>query len=192
MDTMSLDKNIENAFNVVLKTYENLDKMMKHCDLIAENRNYEAKTEKFLRYKSDVNYYGWFIRAFFKLYQNKDDQGLNSDWRSGPVFCMEINFEGTPKIFLSKFEYEDMNSWDSGISPSLFWGYWNPIKSRNDGFMINPLENNYFESKPEREYMKEKYWGLQRVVYTEINLIDVTANNIEEKIFGEFDKLREK
>lgn len=66
---MSLGENIKSAFEVVLKTYENVDKLLRYCDLIAEDYGYEVVTDKFLRYKSDSNYEGWFINSFIKLYQ---------------------------------------------------------------------------------------------------------------------------
>lgn len=38
---MNLGENIKNAFDVVLKTYENIDKLIKYCDLISADCGYE-------------------------------------------------------------------------------------------------------------------------------------------------------
>ena len=39
---MNLSENIKNAFNVIDKTYENVDKLMRYCDSIANDCGYEA------------------------------------------------------------------------------------------------------------------------------------------------------
>ena len=49
--------------------------------------------------------------------------------------------------------------------------------------------NGYFISKPRLD-IKDKYWGVERIVYTKINLLEIDSDNLSEKIFGKFDTLR--
>jgi hypothetical protein len=189
---MNLGENIKNAFDVVRKTYENVDKLMKFCDSIANDCGYEAVTDKFLRYKSDSYYGGWFIDSFIKLYQSKKDKVLENDWKNGPIFAMELNFEDIPTVYLSKFEYDNISHWSKGVSPTEHWGFSEPIDCQGSGFKEKNLDKKggYYVSEPETENVKSKYWGIKRVVYTTFDLLQLNSNNILEKVFGEFDTLR--
>lgn len=189
---MNLGENIKNAFDIVRKTYENVDKLMKFCDSIANDCGYEAVTDKFLRYKSDSYYGGWFIDSFIKLYQSKKDKVLENDWKDGPVFAMELNFEDIPTVYLSKFEYDNISDWSKGVSPTEYWGFSEPINCQGSGFNERNLDgkDRYYVSKPATENIKNKYWGIERVVYTTFDLLQLNSNNISEKVFGEFDTLR--
>jgi hypothetical protein len=189
---MNLGENIKNAFDVVRKTYENVDKLMKFCDSIANDCGYEAVTDKFLRYKSDSYYGGWFIDSFIKLYQSEKDKVLENDWKNGPVFVMELNFEDIPTVYLSKFEYDNISDWSKGVSPTEHWGFSEPIDCQGSGFKEKNLDkkDGYYVSEPETENVQSKYWGIKRVVYTTFDLLQLNSNNILEKVFGEFDTLR--
>ncbi|KAJ49369.1 hypothetical protein BD780_003504 [Clostridium tetanomorphum] len=187
---MSLGENIKSAFEVVLKTYENVDKLLRYCDLIAEDYGYEVVTDKFLRYKSDSNYEGWFINSFIKLYQSKHDNTLENSWKDGPVFVMEINFEDMPTVYLSKFEYEDISSWGKGVSPSEYWGFTDPIDCEGNGFNESPIDEKegYYISEPTPD-LKSRYWDVKRVIYTKTDLLQIDSSNVSKNIFGEFDTL---
>lgn len=189
---MSSSENIKNAFNVVRKTYENVDKLLKYCDSIANDNGYEAVTDKFLRYKSDSDYGGWLIDRFIKLYQFKTDKVLENDWKDGPVFAIELNFDDLPTVYLSKFEYDDISKWDKGaISPALYWIFSDPVDCEGNGFKEKDLGNKYGYrvSKPSED-IKNKYWGIKRIIYTTVDLIQLQSNNVPEKVFGEFDILK--
>ena len=76
---------------VVHKTYENIHKLMEYCKtIVAEKRNYINVIDKFLRYKSDNEYSGWYIKDFIILFQKKSDIELENEWRDGPIYVMEI------------------------------------------------------------------------------------------------------
>lgn len=187
---MNLGENIQNAFIVVKKTYENVDKLMRFCDSIANDFGYDAITNKFLRYKSDSYYGGWFIDSFIKLYQSKDNKVLENDWKDGPVYVMEINFKDKPKVYLSKFEYDNISDWPKGVSPAEYWGFSKPINCEGNDFKeknINKREG-YYVSEPKKN-VKDKYWGIKRVVYTNLDLFQLTSDSISEKVFGQFDQL---
>lgn len=190
---MSSSENIRNAFTVIRKTYENVDKLMKYCDSIANDCGYEAVTDKFLRYKSDSYYGGWFIGSFIKLYQLKNDKVLENDWKNGPIFAMELSFEDTPIVYLSKFEYDNISGWTKGaISPTAYWVFSEPIDCQGSNFREKDLDSKkgYRVSEPETENIKSKYWGVKRVVYTTTDLLQLNSDNISDKVFGEFDVLR--
>lgn len=189
---MNLNENINNAFNVVRKTYENIEKLMKFCDSIASECGYEVVTYKFLRYKSDSYYGGWVIDSFIKLYQLEKDKKMKNDWKDGPVFAMELNFENIPTVYLSKFEYENISDWSKGVSPAEHWGFSEPIDLEGNGFKERNIDkiDGYYISEPETEDVKIKYWGIKRVVYTNTDLLELDTKNIKGKVFREFDKLR--
>jgi hypothetical protein len=189
---MNLGENIKNAFEVVENTYSNIDKLMKFCDSIAVDYGYDAVTPKFLRYKSDSDYGGWLINSFIKLYQTKTDIVLENDWKDGPIFVMELNFQDKPTVYLSKFEYDDISEWSKGVSPRDYWGFSEPIDCEGSDFKEKCLDSNdeYYIAEPETENVKDKYWGVRRVIYTTFNLLQLDSNNISEKVFGEFDKLK--
>ena len=88
---MNLGENIFNAFEVVNKTHENVDKLIKYCRTMAEERKeFELMSPKFLRYKSDVDYWGWNVRQMFLLFQDKQDELLENGWRDGPIYVLDI------------------------------------------------------------------------------------------------------
>lgn len=77
--------NIVKAFEIIDKTYENVEKLMKYCDSIADDKGYISISDRFLRYKFDKDYEGWMTRIFVKLYQHQDDMLLENEWLYGPV-----------------------------------------------------------------------------------------------------------
>ncbi len=189
---MSLEDNINNAFSVVIKTYENIDKLMRFCDSIALDCNYIPSTTNFLRYKSDADYNGWLTTSFIKLYQSNNDKQLKNEWQDGPVFAMNIYLLEEPVIYLAKYEFENISGWThSYFSAAAHWLFGDPIHSKQNGFLIEELKDNegYFVSQPV-EAQKEKYWKLIRVVYTKIYLTRVTSDNANDLIFGDFDTLK--
>ena len=189
---MSLEDNINNAFSVVLKTYENIDKLMRFCDSIALDCNYIPSTTNFLRYKSDADYNGWLTTSFIKLYQSSKDKQLKNEWQDGPVFAMNIYMLGEPVIYLAKYEFENISGWThSYFSAAAHWLFADPIHSKQNGFLIDALKEHEgcFVSQPVKA-QKEKYWKLVRVVYTKICLTQVTSDNVNSLIFGGFDTLK--
>ena len=191
---MNLADNINNAFDVVVKTYENLDKLMRFCDSIANECNYIPSTENyFLRYKSDANYNGWLITSFIKLFQANEDPELENEWREGPLFGMDIYLVGPPVIYLAKYEFEKISDWThSYFSAAAHWLFAQPIYSEGYNFLRENIDKDnkaYFGSCPSST-LKERYWNLERVVYTKIDLTVINADNVKELIFGEFDNLK--
>jgi len=66
---MNSAENIRNAFNVVHYTFENILKLLDYCKTIAyKDSNYVSVVNKFLRYKSDSDFSGWFIQDFIIIF----------------------------------------------------------------------------------------------------------------------------
>lgn len=192
---MSSSKNIKNALAVMYKTYENIDKLINFCKAVAgEKTDYINPTEKLLRRKSDVLNSYWLINDFILLFQNKNDEECESGngWLNGCIYVMEIcigekDKDDLPTVYLSKFDYKDINSISGGRSPADYWVYYWPI--RRADLMNITNENGYRISKPKNDKNSKTYSGVKKVTTSEFPLTDLTAENVQEKIFDEFDRL---
>lgn len=191
---MSSSENIRNAFIVVHKTYENIQKLMEYCKTTAaEKSNYISAVDKFLRYKSDNDYSGWYINDFILLFQRKSDPEQENEWRDGPIYAMEIelssdNPEQIPTVYLSKFEYADIISWQKGCSPTNHWRFYYPL--RNKEIMNIQTNGGTTTAIPKtKELGNQYYWGLTKVSSVSLPLTDINADNAVVKIFGTFDQL---
>ena len=80
---MSTGENIRNAVHVLQKTYENISKMMEHSRSVADEAGYAVVSEKFLRWRTDVEPTAWLINNFILLFQSKEDEECVSGngWR---------------------------------------------------------------------------------------------------------------
>ncbi|MED4040992.1 MULTISPECIES: hypothetical protein [Niallia] len=198
---MNSTDNIKNAFHVIHHTYENVLKLMDYCKTIAsEDSNYVSVVNKFLRYKSDSDVSGWYIQDFILIFQNKNDIELENEWRDGPLYVMEIELynkdlreeqlKGLPCIHLSKFEYESLQKWKSGyIGPADHWRFFHAI--RDTKVRMNIQRNgdySYIEPINQKE-SDRSYWGVKKIISKRIPLMDITSENVREKVFGTFDSL---
>lgn len=192
---MNSRENVKNALQVLFKTYDNVEKLMDYCKIVAaEKTNYVASVNKFLRRKSDNDTVAWLLNDFILLFQNRNHGECESEngWRNGPIYVLEIclgekGSENLPLIYLSKFEYHDLNSWNEGCSPANHWAFYFPL--RYDHYMDFTIEREYKIATPKNEKSSKTYWGLKKITTKSIDLFEVTSENLEEKIFGEFDKL---
>ena len=192
----SVDENIRNAFIAVHKTHENVNQLMEYCRTIAnEKTNYKTVNGKFLKWQSSSNYYGWCIDDFILLFQRETDAMLKNGWRDGTVYAMEImlhndeNLEQLPTIYLSKFEYEDIASWEKGCSPSNHQHFYYPTKAKEDMDIQMNGEKIYSATPKMKETADQYYAGVRKVSFIQLPLMSVTAENVEEAIFGNFEKL---
>jgi len=80
------------------------------------------------------------------------------------------------------------NEWSKGCSPADHWRfYWPPVKDE----LMDIIENqDYSIATPKNEKSSKTYWGLKKVITLEINLMEITSENLKEKIFDNFDRLR--
>ena len=192
----SVDENIRNAFIAVHKTHKNVDQLMECCRTIAnEKSNYKTVNGKFLKWQWNGNYYGWCIDDFILLFQRETDTMLKNEWRDGPVYAIEImlhndeDFKQLPTIYLSKFEFEDIALWGKGTSPSNHQHFYYPIKEIAD-MEIQMNGEEIFVAIPKIKEIADQYYaGVRKVSFVQLPLMSVNAENAEEKIFGNFEKL---
>ena len=187
MDTTDLGKNIHNAFSVVFNTYKSIEKLMLACQSDEVKQNYYLPTEKFLRYSSDQYWEGWVYWSFILLYQrNADGKCPENGWIDAPVYAVEINVDAEtceePKIYVGKFEYKDICSWTPGCSPANHYIFYDAM--HNDELFKIESAGDIKVSVPVDEKVSGKYWGLKKVTFKEINLVDINVDNYYDEIFG--------
>lgn len=211
--------NIVNAAEVITKTYENIKKLMSTCQYLADGSQtpYLALTNRFLRYKSDIDWKsGWLMRSFILLYQRRDED-YEKKKNGNAIFGMDVNLEsgwvdGKPAwkqegdkgkssavVCLAKYLYEDTGTSimpTDNISPADHWKFYHPLYELDED-MKEETESVTWGNKyiirrtvePGRDL--SKYMGVKSVIYTAIPLVEINADNLREKIFGTFDKLAE-
>lgn len=188
---MSLGDNIHNAFEVVIETYDNINKLMSFCQKEALDKGeFVLSSPKFLRYKSDNEINGWLTKSFVLLFQKSKDKPLENQWRRGPVYVMEINLHPdihkVPMVSIAKFVYKKISSWEKGVSISAHWAFFDPLYNTD----VTEFEGDDFSySGTINDEYSDKYRGLQRLVGIGVPLADITWENAYETIFGGFRSL---
>lgn len=171
---MNSGENIHNAFSVVFKTLQSIEKLIKKCKMELDTDKYYMPAERFMRYNSDLEWEGWIYWSFILLFQRHED-GLVMDnkWIDGPVYAVEINVDSEtcdePKVYIAKMEFDGMSEWTKGCSPS------------NHTLFYQAIHNMDYQS----------FWGLKRVNIVEHNLVDVRQDNYKDIIFGSIEKLKD-
>lgn len=196
---MNSNNNIYNAFHVVSKTYEKIQKLMDFCKTdSATKSHYVQSIDKFLRYKSDSDISGWLIRNFITLYQDLHDPELENGWRNGPVYVLEIDLYSSdysfqtvqqlPIVHLSKYEYVDIESWTPGCSPTNHWRFYNALRN-TDIMEIKQNGETTIVIPKNIESSDRYYWGVRKITSKRIALDKLTSENAVHEIFGTFEKL---
>lgn len=192
---MNLGENIFNAFQVVNKTHENVEKLIEFCKIMTtERKEFVLTSPKFLRYKSDSDYWGWNIRQMYLLFQDIQDEPLENEWRDGPIYVLEIMLYdpwyseiNEPRLGMAKFEYEDIKSFSPGISPAHYYYFSDPLYNVD----YEEIEDDIWVAEMPKE-TTQKYWGVKRVLYKDSLLVDVNYENAYDVIFGTFKILKNK
>jgi len=194
---MSLGENIFNAFDIVTKTYENVNKLMDFCRAAcSEKREFVIASPKFLRYKSDADISGWYIFSFILLFQNAKDQPLENNWRNGPVYVLEIGLYNPgvfdpPRVNIAKYEYADISSWSEGCSTASRWMFFKPLYENLLEFKRECSE--YTGQVVDTDSLDDKwYGGLRKVTGFKVPLTDITGENAYKIIFDGFRSLFDK
>ncbi len=194
---MNSGENIKNALKVIYKTYENVEKLMEYTKTIAaEKTHYISSVPKFLRRKSDNDTEAWLLNDFILLFQNSKSEDCESGngWKNDSVFVFEIclgekGSENMPLVFISRFDYFKINEWSEGCSPANHWAFYYPL--RNEDYMDFDIKGGYKIATPRNDKSSKTYWGLKKIISKSISLLDITADNLQDKVFGEFDRLAE-
>lgn len=175
-------KNINSAFLVVEKTYENIFKLFSALDNVAKENNFKPISSNFLRWKSDADYSGVLIKSFIKLYQNNQDPDCASGkWKNGPIYAIEIIFleDEVPKIIIGKFKFKGIENFEFlPSSVSYHWLFYSPIRKGKEIGTEIKINEDISEILITQEKELKNYLGLERLKYCKIDLLDV--NNEEE------------
>ena len=131
-----------------------------------------------------------------KLFQKKDDQPhavVSSPLKKGAVYGVEAAFEKEkrPIFYLSRFDYDpDLNSWTRLPGPADIPTF-NFPRWQHSGFKIESKElvsltiPKVSVSIPRSSKLKERYWGLERVVFTETDLVSVNSRSAIKRLIVE-------
>ncbi|MBR1397728.1 MAG: hypothetical protein IJ563_09385 [Selenomonadaceae bacterium] len=198
VNNMSSDAgmNITNAVHVLFQTYENIDKLMRYCQNIAEESGYKCMTPtpRFLRWKSDADFWGWGPRDFIMIFQRIDDELLENGWHDGAVYGVQITLFDDPDdnlppgVYPIKYNYNDIKSWKAGCSPADHWLFDNP--SWLDSKFNIEERGEYTVTFPKDEQASQSYRGIQSLIYKSFELMSVTSENVKDIVFGSFDELK--
>lgn len=185
---MNIGENIHNAFDIVGKTYEQVDRMIKDCMKYAENdQEFVCCTPKFLRYKSDTDYWGWYTWEMFLVFKSNNPKQRNS------LFVMDINLYDDydePMLVLAKFQYDDISKVEDKLSMGYYYIFHRPLYDEElDYFLIDGCDNCGVAEIPKEKSDSSKYQGVQRIAYKEIPLIQVNSENLYDSVFGSFKML---
>ena len=150
---MMVGENIHNAFVVVFKTLQEIEKLIGKCRTELDTKKYYMPAERFMRYSSDQTWEGWIYWSFILLFQRLDDGSvMENGWIDGPVYAVEINVDSdtcdVPKVYIAKMQFDRMKDWTKGCSPS------------NHSLFYNAIHGNSWTP----------FWGLQKLEKQEHDL----------------------
>lgn len=82
---MTVGENIHNAFVVVFRTLQAIEKLIRKCRAELDTKTYYMPEERFLRHSSDQNWEGWIYWSFILLFQRREDGPvMENGWIDGP------------------------------------------------------------------------------------------------------------
>lgn len=195
---MNLGENIHNAFAVVFETLKSIEKLMSKCRAEMDQEQYYMPAERFMRYSSDLSWEGWIYWSFILLYQRRaDGEIMENGWIDAPIYAVEINVDAEtcdePVIYVAKMDFEDIPKWSKGCSPSNHTLFYNAIHA-NDLYSEEERADGTVTVRPKESYGEKvaaSFWGFQRLVRKEMNLVDVTQHNYKQMIFGTMESLKD-
>lgn len=169
---MTSGENIHNAFSVVFKTFQNIEKLMNQCKRELEQERYYMPTERFLRYRSDLCWEGWICWSFILLFQRRaDGVVMDNGWIDGSVYAVEINVDSetcqVPLVYIAKMDFEGMSTWSEGCSPS------------NHSLFYQAIH----EEEP------QSFWGLKQIRKKSVELTELRPDNYRDIVFGMIERL---
>ena len=78
---MTSGENIHNAFAVVFKTLQSIEKLMSKCRTELDQNRYYMPAERFMRHHSDLTWEGWIYWSFILLFQRYEDGAvMDNGW----------------------------------------------------------------------------------------------------------------
>lgn len=190
-DSKDIQANIGAAFEVVRQTYFNLEKFFRQLDEAAGKKSYTTLVQYkpgFMRWKSDVDPWGWHVWNFIKLYRHKlNGEAASEAPSTAPqILGIEVDFQELkgPVVRTIRYEYEANSVIEDNISLSLHWQYYWPMRSNTD-FTINELgQNGIWTAVPKNDVVKTKYKGLVKATWKTRDLMGITQVDVESLVRG--------
>lgn len=189
MCSNSIGTNIANAFKVVSETCESVGQLFSFLNQRAkENNEYIPLTEKPLTHLKNSDFNDEYILVFQRKKDRKSLYVLDvSLWNNENG----NNKPDEAKIYISKFEYDkSFNLNNFPISKGDFYLFADPVCE--DVTDLQYEGNSYSGTVNAKVQAENEYRGLQRVVGFSVPLVNINADNAEEKVFGGFHALIEK
>ena len=170
---MTSGENIHNAFAVVFKTLQSIEKLLSKCRIELDQNRYYMPAERFMRHHYDLTWEGWIYWSFILLFQRYEDGAvMDNGWIDGPVYAVEFNVDSdtcdVPKVYIAKMDFDGMKTWTRGCSPS------------NHSLFYNAIHEDELQ----------EFWGLQNVIKKEYDLTDIRQDNYKDIIFGTIEELK--
>jgi hypothetical protein len=193
MSSNDKGKNIVNAFKVVYETYANVQKLMSYLKSQAEERKeYVCCSDRFLRWRSDGDSSGWLYGSITNVFQNAQDDELENTWRDGPLYVYELNFGDYDEAMVNivRFDYEGIENWNgSSLSPGDHWIFWWPLYDPKGNIMDHEQNGNEYRGSVKSDEMSKRYRGIKSMKGFSVPLVEITAENACDTIFGGFSRL---
>ncbi|MCL2694829.1 MAG: hypothetical protein FWE69_00700 [Clostridiales bacterium] len=195
MHSNNTGENIVKAFKVVYSTLENVQNLIFFLQSKAKEKgDYISCVDGFVRFSGDTNYFGWAYSSFILIFKQKPDTKAENSGPCCTFYIAEINLHDNNEALLTiaRFDYDVriVRGWGSDrFSTGDRWRLFDPlykdlISYEKDG----PYEIGYVKKENEKKADKD-YWGLRRVTKRSFPLMDITADNACDIVFGGFDEL---
>ncbi|MDR0622619.1 MAG: hypothetical protein LBJ61_12220 [Deltaproteobacteria bacterium] len=206
---MNSGKNITTAFEVITKTYDSAKKLFDFFEIESDKADFIrlpiGAGKGFLRtpIKSyDPQY--WLYREFCLIFQKKSNPFVNKIYKSGGLYVLILTLYSTeaitgysdqPVVNIARFDIEEAilrDDWTDNISKPDWWFFFRPFWDSAGGnikWSHNIEGTNRYEGKFTGKVSFDNWWGLTRIRGLTFPLVDLTNDNVEEKIFGGFNLL---
>ena len=194
MSSTETSINIKNAFDVVRKTYTNVNKLFAAIDIEAKNNgliNIISGQRPFVRYKSDIDTGGWLINYFIKLYQRIDAPAhskIEEMKLDDSIYGITISFELEPKLIIARYSFE-IEKWNYcppvSDDESCYW----PIQINYGDKYEFIRKNEFVKSIPKNEDIRQRHRLIRYAIFTEFDLVGITSKNLKNQVFEGLNKL---
>ena len=187
------DKIIKKAFEIAADTHKHVNLFIELCKNLGEEPdiNYKHWNKRnsggFLSWFEKKVPLSWSTFYLILFFERKDNLTKNS------VYVMEINLL-YPRVVVARFIYPYKIDYDKLLyrkidAPDLglYDIYHFPINNKDDKYSLEKI-NGFTKVKLPKEE-RYNYFEASHAWFAEIPLSEINAGNIQEKIFGTFDKL---
>jgi len=194
-----LGKNIHDAFFVVRTTLENAGKLLDYCRSEAQKEDSEfiPASYRILHDKYSDTEFEWCLYNFILVFQESKNKQLPNEWRNGPVYALEINFNtydyDEPTVTLAKYVYAKgaLRSWSKGLKHNDFGGFLYPLYDE-DTIEFQSDELSFSGIVIDKSYADSNSRSLRRIVGIQLPLAEITREDAKNGIFGGFRSLIDK